>query len=83
MLQQGGAQQVQVDQGGQVVIQEERFVHQQEGDEVRRPATDAHTAQTHEPSPHTWNTHTDECTDLCLFRLHDVIRTWTSVCTVR
>lgn len=53
VLQQGGAQQVQVTEGGQVMIQEQSFLHQQERDEVHQPTTNTHTAQTHKLTPHT------------------------------
>ncbi len=54
VLQQGGAQQVQVAEGGQVVIQEESFVHQEERDKVHQPTTNTHTSQTHKLTPHIW-----------------------------
>lgn len=53
VLQQGGAQQVQVTQGGQVVVEEESFLHEQEGDDINEPTSNTNTAQTHKPSPRT------------------------------
>lgn len=60
VLQQGGAQQVEVAEGGQVVVQEESPLHQQEGQEVHRPAAAAEQAHRRKALPRICRRNTSE-----------------------